>query len=246
LINKLQIQELISFIDLTTLSSQDTNENVSSLLNKVIENKHLAMPATICVFPCFASLVNTKTDLNIAVVAGYFPTGQATTAIKLLELEHILNGPAEEVDVVINQGNLIEDNLDAIQVELTSSKNLLKNLLLKVIIESGELNPTQIKTICKVVIQSGADFIKTSTGKTTTGATPEAVKIICEEIKAHFDKTGSKIGIKVSGGIRTLDDASLYYGIVKNILGEEWLTPELFRIGASTLYDHLIEIIKDE
>lgn len=241
------ILELISFIDLTSLGNTDTEPIILELIRKANKGVHGVYPAAVCTFANFSDFVsaNINPQIKIAAVGGSFPTGQNISAIKIEEVNHISKTKADEVDIVLNRGDLISENYDRISQEIDSMKNTLGQKHLKVILETGDLDEAQIKKAAELSILSGADFIKTSTGKTSIGAEPEAVKLMCEVIKSHFIKTGKKIGIKPSGGIRTVNDALQYYSIVKNILGDTWLTPALFRIGASSLYDNLVNALNE-
>ena len=235
---KALIHQLISFIDLTTLDSKDTESKVLALVEKANNGIEGTQPAAICVFPNFANLVAEHTDLKVAVVAGCFPTGQTLLSAKASEIELACQTKASEIDMVINRGKVLEGDLTYLEKEIKTCRAACDKHL-KVILETGELDEVNIRMAASIAIKQGADFIKTSTGKSDTGATLQAAKIMCEEIKEYFDKTGNKVGFKPSGGIRTLEDALSYYQIVEEILGEEWLNPNLFRIGASSLYDNL-------
>ena len=239
--NKESLHQLISFIDLTSLSNLDNESSISTLIkqaNEGIENHH---PAAICVYSNFGDIVRSKANskIKVAVVGGNFPTGQGLSAAKNNELSAINQSSIDEVDIVINRGELIAGNYSYVLNEIKNAKEIIEPKCLKVIIESGELNPDQIKKAAEISIQGGADFVKTSTGKVTIGATEEAAQIICHVIAAEFKNSGNKIGFKVSGGVRTVEDAMKYYSIVQNTLGTEWLTPQLFRIGASSLYGNI-------
>jgi deoxyribose-phosphate aldolase len=232
---KEQIHQLISFIDLTTLGDTDNEATIEKLVLKANKGIDGILPAAICVFPNFGNLAKSQTNLKVAVVGGCFPSGQSITEAKISELNEIAKTKVDEVDIVINRGELIAGNYDYVGNEIHSIKNVIGNKHLKVIIESGQLSSDQIIKAAEIAIENGADFIKTSTGKSATGATVEAAEIMCNAIK----NSGKRIGFKASGGIRSYEDAMQYYSVVKAILGEEWLYPELFRIGASSLYDAL-------
>ena len=232
------IHQLISFIDLTTLDSKDTEESVLKLVEKANNGIDGTKPAAICVFPNFADLIAANTDLPVAVVAGCFPTGQTLLAAKINEIKLACQTKANEIDMVINRGKVLEGDYTYLTEEIKQSRSAC-NKHLKVILETGELDEVSIRLAAGIAIKEGADFIKTSTGKSEVGATLEAARIMCEEIKDWHTKTGKKVGFKPSGGIRTFEDAMSYYQIVEEILGEEWLNPKLFRIGASSLFDNL-------
>ena len=232
------IKEYISLIDLTSLSSLDNENSIIDLVSK--GNKGLAqvLPAAFCVYSEHITTVatNKKESIKTATVAGYFPSGQSTIEQKINELEALNKSNADEIDIVVNRGKILLGDYEYLSREISKSKETIGDKCLKVILETGELNPEQIKKSSEVAINSGANFIKTSTGKSTVGATPEAVKIMCESIK----KSGLNVGIKVSGQVRTFEDAQLYRAIVESILGEEWINKNRFRIGASSLFDNLI------
>jgi deoxyribose-phosphate aldolase len=243
-INKDLILKLISFIDLTTLNDTDNKKTVLKLIDKANIGFEGVYPAAVCVFSNFGQYAkqNVKNNINVAVVATCFPTGQSLTDAKLYEIELVNQTDVDEVDIVINRGEFLAGNLEYVSNEISEIRKRLPQKHLKVILETGELESKEdIFVASKLAIEAGADFIKTSTGKTSVGSTPEAVFYMCEEIKRYHLETGKKIGIKPAGGIRTLDDSIILYKIVKHVLGDEWLTPKLFRIGASSLYDNLIK-----
>ncbi len=247
------LKRLISFIDLTTLSGDDTNKKVTDLCNKALsyENKiaNISNVAAVCVYPNFANTVSTllsSTGINTACVAGAFPSGQSPINIRIAEVEYAVQNGANEIDMVISRGKLIEGDYDYIFNEVSSIKKACGNAHLKVILETGELRTVDNIRIASILsIQAGADFIKTSTGKISPVATPEAFIIMLDTIKEYYANTGKMIGIKPAGGISEPDDAIKYYLILLNILGEKWLSKNYFRIGASRLTDNIYnEIIK--
>lgn len=242
-INRQRILDLISFIDLTTLDNCDTPHSVSTLIQKANQGFNGIHPAAVCTFSTFSNQLRNTLNKNIkaAVVGGCFPSGQTLSSAKIEEVRLIALEPIDEIDVVLNRGDFFAGNYDAIRKELAGMKKAAGTKKLKIILETGDLNtPDQIKEAAELAIDSGADFIKTSTGKTAVGATPEAVYIMCACIKRHHEKTGIMVGIKPSGGIKTPDDALVYYQIVLSVLGEAWLSPTRFRIGASSLYENLM------
>lgn len=242
-VNRQRILDLISFIDLTTLDNCDTTGSVSDLIQKANRGFNGIHPAAVCTFSTFGNQLRNTLNKNIkaAVVGGCFPSGQTLSSVKIEEVRLIALEPVDEIDVVLNRGDFLAENYDAIRNELAGMKKVAGTKKLKVILETGDLNTSdQIKKAAELALESGADFIKTSTGKTAVGATPEAVYTMCACIKDHYNKTGVMVGIKPSGGIRTLEDALVYYQIIFSVLGEAWLTQALFRIGASSLYDNLI------
>ncbi|MDR2679316.1 MAG: deoxyribose-phosphate aldolase [Tannerella sp.] len=231
-------------IDLTTLTSLDTRESVWEMVEKVVndyEGKRPDVPniAAICVYPLFVDVLKqalTAQDVKIASVAGGFPSSQTFTEVKVAETAMAVMTGAEEIDVVMNLGYFFEEDYETLTDELSEIKDSCREAKLKVIIETGALATVEnIRKATILALYSGADFVKTSTGKGYPGATPEAVYTICKVIKEYADICGKKVGIKVSGGIRTAEDAVRYYTIVKDVLGKEWTGKDLFRIGASSL-----------
>jgi deoxyribose-phosphate aldolase len=239
---KQELLQLLSFIDLTSLNNLDNQTSILSLVEKANLGFEQTVPAAVCVFANHGDFVryNLNASIKTAVVAGYFPSGQASLEAKIQELDQIVHSDIDEVDIVINRGELIAENYDFTAKEVELSKALIEHRKLKVILETGELTATQIAIAAKIAIESGADFVKTSTGKIATGATLKAAEIICTAIK----DSGRPVGFKASGGIKTYEDAVSYKNIVEKILGPEYLNPALFRIGASSLYDNLIAKFK--
>ena len=247
------LKRILSLIDLTTLSGDDTEKRITDLCNKATsyENKvtGISNVAAVCVYPIFAKLVSSllsSTEVKTACVAGAFPSGQSPLNIRLLEVEDAVNNGAEDIDMVISRGKLIEGNFNYVYNEVAEIKKACGKAHLKVILETGELGTVQnIRKASELSILAGADFIKTSTGKIQPAATIEAFIIMLDTIKEYFDKTGIMIGIKPAGGISDVDDAINYYFLVSEILGEKWLNNQYFRIGASRLADNVYaEIIK--
>lgn len=234
-------------IDLTSLTSMDTKESIWKLVDKVndYEGTRPDVPnvAAICTYPLFVETVKqalTAQDVKIASVAGGFPSSQTFPEIKVAETAMAVMQGADEIDIVLNLGYFMEDNFEELTEEIQEIKDCCREAKLKVILETGALaTPENIQKAAILAIYSGADFIKTSTGKGYPGATPEAAYTMCQVIKTYYSITGNKIGIKISGGIRTAEDAVKYYTLVKEILGEEWLNNDLFRIGASGLVDDI-------
>ena len=231
-------------IDLTTLTSLDTKESVWSMVENVVNNyegTHPDVPniAAICVYPLFVSTVTqalTARDVKIASVSGGFPSSQTFTEIKIAETALAVMAGAEEIDVVMNLGYFLEEDYEALTDEINEIKDSCRDAKLKVILETGALATAEnIRKATILLAYSGADFIKTSTGKGYPGASVEAVYVICRVLKEYFKISGRKIGIKIAGGVKTSEDAVRYYTIVKEILGKEWLNKDLFRIGASSL-----------
>lgn len=244
----------LSAIDLTTLSPCDEEQSVAEFARRAaeltVEYPHLPGVASICVYPPFVETVGLEIDampLRITSVAGGFPSSQTFLEVKMLEVAMALENGADEVDIVLNVGKILSGALDEAANEVEVLREESDGATLKVILETGALRtPELIRQASLLAMQAGADFIKTSTGKIDVAATPEAAVVMCHAIKDFYAKSGRKVGFKAAGGIRTAEDAALYYTIVKEILGEEWLTPELFRIGASSLANNLLSAIEGE
>lgn len=242
----------LSLIDLTSLNSTDTTAEIVGLTNKV-NNFNASYPqlpnvAAICISPAMVSSVSNRLSLpeiQIASVAAGFPMSQTFIEVKVAEVALCVLEGATEIDVVISIGKFLEENYDEVLEELIELKAACRTAHLKVIIESGALKTaSNIKKASLLGMASGADFIKTSTGKIPVAATLEATYIMCTAIKEWYDKTGDKIGYKPAGGIVTTEDAVKHFTIVKHILGDEWLNNKLFRFGASRLANNLLTSIE--
>ena len=242
------LKQIFGLIDLTTLSEQDNTVNVSQLCAKVNQQAEtfpsLPSVAAICVYPELVAVVKEKLDnplISIASVAGGFPASQTFTNIKVMEIEQAIEQGAEEIDIVMPVGKFLMDETDYVDYEIQVIKQRMGPIHLKVILETGSLKDLSlIRKASLLSIGAGADFIKTSTGKVSPGATPEAIVVMCCAIRDYYNRTGRKIGIKPAGGISDTQTALLYYHIVKEILGEEWLNSERFRIGASRLANRIL------
>ena len=242
----------LSAIDLTTLSCCDSEESVEAMARRAaefeIDYPHLQNVASICVYPPFVETVGLNIDgtpLRITSVAGGFPSSQTFLEVKMLEVAMAIENGADEVDVVINVGKILTGAYDEAANEIEVLRGESDGATLKVILETGALKtPELIYNASLLAMAAGADFIKTSTGKIDISATPEAAVVMCKAIKEYHEKTGRKVGFKAAGGVRTAEDAALYYTIVKEILGEEWLTTELFRIGASSAANNILSTIE--
>lgn len=245
---------LFNCIDLTTLNSTDSDESVMKFTEKVNkfddEFPDLKNVAAICVYPNFAEVVKNTLDvdgINIACVSAGFPSSQTFIEVKIAETAMALMEGADEIDIVISIGKFLSGDYETMCEEIQELKDTCKERHLKVILETGALKTaSNIKKASILSMYSGADFIKTSTGKQQPAATPEAAYVMCEAIKEYYEKTGNKIGFKPAGGINTVNDALIYYTIVKEILGEEWLNNRLFRLGTSRLANLLLSDIKGE
>ena len=248
------LKKIFSLIDLTTLSERDNIENVSQMCEKVnlLGESYPSMPvvAAICVYPELVSVVKEKLEnplVSIASVGGGFPSSQTFTNIKIMEIEQAIEQGAEEIDIVLPVGKFIMGDLEYVEYEIQIIKQRMGQVHLKVILETGSLQDySSIRKASLLAIGAGADFIKTSTGKVSPGATPEAMVVMCAAIKDYYNKTGKKIGIKPAGGISDSETAILYYAIVSEILGEDWLHRDRFRIGASRLANGLMADIFDK
>lgn len=243
--SELTEKQIFNFIDLTSLNSTDSNKSITDLAEQTVkyhENGYTA--AAICVFPNFSDIVKEKllgTPIKTAVVGACFPSSQSFLDTKILECKNAVKNGAEEVDIVLNLGAFFDENYDAVLNEIKTIKENIEPAKLKVILETGELKENNlIKKAAEISIDGGADFIKTSTGKVSIGATPEAVGVMADVVKAHFSKTNKFVGIKVSGGVKTKEDAIRYYNIVQGKLGKEFMNNKFFRIGASSLAKHLM------
>jgi len=248
------LKKIFSLIDLTTLSEGDNIENVSRMCEKVnlLGESYPSMPviAAICVYPEMVSVVKENLEnplVSIASVGGGFPASQTFTNIKVMEIEQAIEQGAEEIDIVLPVGKFLMGDLEYVEYEIQIIKQRIGPVHLKVILETGSLGDySLIRKASLLAIEAGANFIKTSTGKVTPGATPEAMIVMCQAIKDYYMRTGKKIGIKPAGGISDSETAILYYAIVKEILGEDWLHSERFRIGASRLANRLLANIFDK
>lgn len=241
-----------STIDLTTLACTDSVESVTRFARRAaefyIDYPHIPNVASICVYPPFVETVGLAVDgtpMRITSVSGGFPASQTFLEVKVLETAMAIENGADEIDIVINVGELLEGRVDEMASEIEVLREEASDVVLKVIIESGALKtPELIRKASLLSMMAGADFVKTSTGKIDVAATPEAAVVMCEAIRDYYAKTGRKVGFKAAGGVRTAEDAALYYTIVEQTLGKEWLTPELFRIGASSVANNLISAIE--
>ena len=242
----------LSAVDLTTLTCNDSVESVTEFAKRTVTfaEKYPQIPnvASICVYPAFVETVGVAVDgtpMRITSVGGGFPASQTFLEVKMLEVAMAVENGADEVDIVLNVGKMLTGAYDeaANEVEVIRSE-MDSDIILKVIIESGALKtPDLIRKASLISMAAGADFIKTSTGKIDVAATPEAAVVMCQAIKDFYEKTGTKVGFKAAGGVKTPEDAALYYTIVEQILGEQWLTTDLFRIGASSAANNLLSAI---
>lgn len=243
---------LLNSIDLTTLSSEDSQRSVAAFTQRVndfdSDYPQYGNVAAICTYSNFAEVVRTVLDapeVSRAVVAGAFPSSQTFTAVKIADAALAVEAGAQEVDVVMNLGMLLDENYTDLTDELIEIKHTIREAKLKVILETGALRTAEnIKRASVLALYSEADFLKTSTGKIYPGASPEAAWVMLQCIKEYYEKTGRKVGFKASGGIRTSAEALAYYTLTREILGEEWLCHDLFRIGASSLANDILSTLE--
>lgn len=243
---------LLNSIDLTTLSTEDSERSVARFTNRVndfdAEYPQYGHVAAICVYSNFAEVVKDHLDVegvDVCVVAGCFPSSQTFTAVKVADVALAVASGAQEVDVVLNIGMFLDENYEELCDELIELKNTAKDAKLKVILETGCLKTAAaIKRASILSMYCDADFIKTSTGKIYKGASLEAAYVMCQCIKEYYEKTGRKVGFKAAGGVRTTEDALNYYAVVKEVLGDEWLNQDLFRLGASSLANAVLSSLE--
>ena len=240
---------LFSTIEITSLTVTDNEDSILALTEKINdfteENPTFPHPAAICVYPRFAKIVSESLEadgVEITCVAGGFPSSQTFPEVKTIETSLALKDGATEIDIVLPVGFFLAGDYEQVCDEIEEAKAIVgEESNLKVILETGALKTAEnIKKAAILSMYSGADFIKTSTGKIEVSATPMAVYVMCQAIKEYFDTTGRKVGIKIAGGVRTTEQAVAYYTIVKEVVGKEWLYTELFRIGASSLANNIL------
>lgn len=245
------LMSLLNMIDLTSLNTTDNKSYIIHFTGKVnsFSGRFSNIPnvAAICVFPNYVAVVKEKLtarNVKIAAVAGAFPTSQTFRSIKVSECKMAVEAGADEIDIVIPVGAFLGNDFALVADEIREIKGAIGSKQLKVIVESGLLGDFEhIFKASMIAMDAGADFIKTSTGKTTISATPEAAFVMCRAISDFYSETGIKVGFKPAGGIVTPADAINYYQIVKHCCGEEWLNNTLFRIGASKLANNILSDI---
>ena len=238
-------------IDLTSLNTTDTEQSIATMVEKVnkFEEEYPELPnvAAICTYPNFAMTVSGALEVSgvdVAVVAGSFPSSQTFVEVKTAETALAVADGANEIDIVLNLGLFYTENYEELAEEISEIKHAARGARLKVILETGALKTAaDIKKASILAMYSGADFIKTSTGKVYPGATLEAAYVMCQCIKEYHEKTGTMIGFKVSGGVSSTEDAVKYYTLVKEILGEQWLNNNYFRIGTSRAANYILSSI---
>ena len=246
---------LFGSIELTTLKTEDSDTSVMAFTERVnaFDNEYPDMPhvATICVYPCFAEIVKDTLEVDgveIACVSGSFPSSQARIEVKVAETSLAVKDGATEIDIVMPVGKFLSGDYEGMCEDICELKNACgKDVAMKVILETGDIKTaSNIKKASILSMYAGADYIKTSTGKEKISATPEAAYVMCQAIKEYYDETGIQIGFKPAGGINTVMDAITYYTIVKEVLGEKWLTNKWFRLGTSRLANLLLSEIQGE
>ena len=242
---------LLGSVELTTLKTTDSEESVMAFTEKVnqFDDAYPDLPhvATICVYPNFAKTVAETLEVDgveIACVSGSFPSSQTFTEIKIAETALAIKDGATEIDMVMPVGKFLSGNYEDVADEIAEMKAVCGEHKMKVILETGCLKTaSNIKKAAIIAMYGGADYIKTSTGKVEPAATPEAAYVMCQAIKEYYEKTGIQIGFKPAGGLNSVMDALIYYTIVKEVLGNEWLTNQWFRLGTSRLANLLLSEI---
>ena len=261
-VNNEVLKECFSIMDLTTLSSKDTPSSVKKLVEKVnsfaVDYPSYPLPASVCVYPNFASVVRkTRKNpaLHVTTVAGCFPSSQSFLEVKLREIELAVREGADEIDIVLALNSFLEGDYETVGKEILASRERIdqvaaelgRPVVLKVILETGLLvTPERIADASFLAMENGADFIKTSTGKVEVNATPMAAYVMCQCIKKFYEQTGRKVGFKAAGGISSAMDAVCYYSIVSTILGKEWLNKNLFRFGVSRLANQVVSAVEQK
>ena len=245
---------LFGSIELTSLNTTDSDVSITAFTEKVnrFDSLYPNFPhvAAVCTYPCFAEVVNDTLEVDgveITCVSGSFPSSQALIEVKVAETALALKDGATEIDIVMPVGKFLSGNYAELCEEIAELKQVCGEHAMKVILETGDLKTAaNIKKAAILSMYAGADYIKTSTGKEKISATPEAAYVMCQAIKEYYEKTGIQIGFKPAGGINTVMDAIIYYTIVKEVLGEKWLTNKWFRLGTSRLANMLLSEMTGE
>ncbi len=246
---------LLGSVELTSLHTTDTEEKILAMterINRFYEDyPELPHVAAICVYPVFTELVAKSLEVDgveITNVCGNFPSSQARMEVKIAETSLAIADGATNIDIVMPVGKFLSGDYEGVCDDICELKEVCKDIPLKVILETGDLGSySNIKKAAILAMYSGANYIKTSTGKEKEGATPVSVYIMCQAIKEYYDQTGIQIGLKPAGGMKTVMDAVIYYTIVKEVLGDKWLTNEWLRLGTSSLANLLLsEIIEKD
>jgi deoxyribose-phosphate aldolase len=242
------IRLAIECMDLTTLEGKDSEGRVRSLCAKAVTPAphlpDLPSVAAVCVYPNLVPVAKEAlrgTGVHVASVATAFPSGLSSLEVKLADTQAAIDAGADEIDMVIDRGAFLEGRHQDVFDEIVAVKRVCGEIHLKVILETGELGTyDNVRHASDLALEAGADFIKTSTGKVGTNATFPVAVTMCEAIRDYARRTGRKAGLKVAGGCRTTKQALTYLVIVKETLGDGWLNPDMFRIGASSLLDDLL------
>ena len=256
------LKECFSIMDLTTLSPKDTPASVKKLVEKVnsfaVDYPNYPLPASVCVYPNFASVVRKvrrNPEVHVTTVAGCFPSSQSFLEVKLREIELAVREGADEIDIVLALNSFLAGDYETAGKEILASRECIdkvaaelgRPVVLKVILETGLLvTPERIADASFLAMENGADFIKTSTGKVEVNATPMAAYVMCQCIAKFYEQTGRKVGFKAAGGISSAMDAVCYYSIVSTLLGKEWLDKSLFRFGVSRLANQLLSAVEQK
>lgn len=240
---------LLSTVELTSLHTTDTEEGILNMVEQVnkFDATHPDLPhvAAICVYPAFTELVAKSLEVDgveITNVCGNFPSSQSRMEVKVAETSLAIADGATNIDIVMPVGKFLSEDYEGVADDISELKETCGEVPMKVILETCDLGSlSNVKKASILSMYAGADYIKTSTGKEKAGATPEGVYVMCQAIKEYYEKTGIQIGIKPAGGINTVMDAVILYTIVKEVLGEKWLTSYWFRLGTSRLTKQLIQ-----
>ena len=243
---------LMGSVELTTLKTTDSAESVLRFTERVNDfaAAYPTLPhvATICVYPCYAEIVSQSLEVDgveIACVSGSFPSSQALIEVKVAETSLAIHDGATEIDIVMSVGKFLSEDYETVCDEISELKAACGDKKMKVILETGLLgSASNIKKASLLAMYAGADYIKTSTGKEKPAATPEAAYVMCQAIKEYYEQTGIQIGFKPAGGLNTVTDAITYYTIVKEVLGEKWLTNQWLRLGTSRLANLLLSEVE--
>ena len=243
---------LMGSVELTTLKTTDSETSVMAFTEKVnkFDEAYPTLPhvATICVYPCFAKTVADTLEVDgveIACVSGSFPSSQALIEVKVAETALAVKDGATEIDIVMPVGKFLSGDYEGVCDDIAELKATCGDAAMKVILETGCLKTaSNIKKASILSMYAGADYIKTSTGKEKISATPEAAYVMCQAMKEYYEETGIQIGFKPAGGINSVMDALIYYTIVKEVLGEKWLTNQWLRLGTSSLANKLLSDIE--
>lgn len=247
---------LLGSVELTSLHTTDTEEEILAMTEKVnkFDSDYPDLPhvAAICVYPVFTELVAQSLEIDgveITNVSGNFPSSQSRMEVKIAETQLAVADGATNVDIVLPVGKFLSGDYEGVSDDINELKQVCgEEVPMKVILEVCDLGSlSNVKKAALLSMYAGADYVKTSTGKEKSGATPESVYVMCQAIKEYYDKTGIQIGLKPASGINTVRDALTYYTILKEVCGEKWLTNYWFRLGTSRLTNTLInEIVGKE